>query len=82
MLASYLANSNGISFLMPSSVIESMQYDPVSTTLRVVFVSGIVYDYKKVPLEVYQAMKNAVSKGSYLNKYIKGNYDYKKLKSK
>jgi len=67
---------------MPSSVIESMHYDPVSTTLRVIFVSGKVYDYKKVPLEVYQAMKNAFSKGNYLNKHIKGNYDYKKLKSK
>jgi len=54
----------------------------VSTTLRVVFVSGKVYDYKKVPLEVYKAMKNAASKGNYLNRHIKGNYDYKKLKSK
>jgi len=71
-----------MSVLMPSSVIASLRYDPVSTTLRVIFVSGKVYDYKKVPLEVYTAMKNAVSKGNYLNRHIKGNYDYKELKNK
>jgi len=41
----------------------------------------MVYDYMKVPLEVYKAMKNATSKGNYLNRYIKGNYDYKKIKN-
>jgi len=66
---------------MPSTVIASLRYDPESTTLRVIFVSGKVYDYKNVPIEVYNQMKNAPSKGYYLNKHIKGNYDYKKLKS-
>ena len=66
---------------MPSTVISSLRYDPESTTLRVIFVSGKVYDYKNVPIEVYKQMKNAPSKGNYLNKHIKGNYDYKKLKN-
>jgi len=66
---------------MPSTVIASFRYNPESTTLRVIFVSGKVYDYKNVPIEVYKQMKNAPSKGHYLNKHIKGNYDYKELKN-
>jgi len=66
-----------MSFLMPSSVIASLRYDPVAATLRLIYVSGMMYEYKKIPLEVYKSMKNASSKGNFLNRYIKGNYDYK-----
>lgn len=65
---------------MPSSVVASIQYNPVTAMLRVVFVSGSVYDYKKVPAKVYEAMKDASSKGSFLNKYIKGTYPFRKIK--
>jgi len=47
---------------MPSSVVASIQYNASSSTLRVTYVSGIVYDYKNVPEEVYAAMKIAFSK--------------------
>jgi hypothetical protein len=56
-----------------------MQYDQETATLRVIFVSGLVYDYKNVPEEVYQAMKTSGSKGTYLNKHIKGHYAYEKV---
>ena len=65
---------------MPSSVIANMSYNPLSSTLRVIFVSGMIYDYLKVPEKVYMAMKAATSKGSYLNRHIKGNYEFKKVK--
>lgn len=39
----------------------------------------MVYDYKKVPEKVYKKMKAATSKGTFLNHYIKGKYDYKKV---
>jgi hypothetical protein len=65
---------------MPSSVIAKMSYDPASNTLRVIFVSGMIYDYKKVPERVYLAMKNAPSKGTYLNQHIKGTYAFRKIK--
>ena len=65
---------------MPSSVVSGMRYDPVSATLRVIFVSGMIYDYKNVPATIYEAMKTAGSKGKYLNKYIKGCYPFKKIK--
>ena len=66
---------------MPSSVISKFIYDGDKETLRVIYVSGMVYDYKKVPLEVYQSMKAAFSKGTFLNKHIKGNYEFEKVEN-
>lgn len=57
---------------MPSSVVAAMKYYSDTSTLRVIFVSGIVYDYKNVPKEVYKAMKAASSKGVFPNTQIKG----------
>ncbi len=65
---------------MPSSVVAAIKYYPLKSILRVVFVSGSVYDYKKVPEKVYKAMKAAASKGTFLNKYVKGHFSYEKLK--
>ena len=65
---------------MPSSVVASIQYDASTSTLRVMYVSGVVYDYKNVPQEVYAAMKTAFPKGTFLNQRIKGKYAYEKIK--
>jgi len=64
---------------MPSTVVKSFSYAPGIQRLRVVFVSGLVYDYKKVPQEVYDEMKTSFSKGIYLNQYIKGHYSFEKI---
>jgi len=64
---------------MPSSVVHRMHYDAKKHVLRIVYVSGMVYDYKKVPQEVYDEMKTAPSKGEYLNYHIKGKYQYEKV---
>jgi len=63
---------------MPSSVISYFFYDEASQTLHIRFLSGTEYEYKNVPESVYQAMKKAFSKGSFLNKYIKGIYKFSK----
>ena len=63
---------------MPSSVVAAIRYDASSSTLRVVYVSGTVYDYKNVPEKVYNEMKKASSKGEFLNKEIKPNYEFEK----
>ena len=65
---------------MPSTVIRSFYYDAGKQVLKVVFVSGSVYEYLKVPEEVYLSMKTSSSKGEYLNKIIKGQFDFKKIK--
>ncbi len=61
---------------MPSSVVAAIKYDAINAVLRVRYVSGVVYDYKNVPEEVYAAMKAAFSKGEFLNHHIKGKYEY------
>jgi KTSC domain len=64
---------------MPSSVVAGIKYDKCSRTLRIIYVSGMMYDYKNVPEQIYTAMKTAFSKGTFLNKYIKGRYEFEKI---
>jgi hypothetical protein len=64
---------------MPSSVVSFMHYYPESSTLRVGFVSGMIYDYKNVPEKIYRAMKSSTSKGSFLNRHIKEKYAFEKV---
>ena len=65
---------------MPSSVIRSYQYDPDLQRLRITYISGAVYDYTGVPADVYTAMKAFQSKGTFLNRQIKGRYPFKRVK--
>ncbi len=65
---------------MPSSVVSAFQYDSSSLTLRIIFVSGKVYDYLNVPEEKYIEMKAAFSKGIYFNTNIKPYYSCKKIR--
>ncbi|MBS1606883.1 MAG: KTSC domain-containing protein [Bacteroidetes bacterium] len=65
---------------MPSSVVRAIKYDEPSHTLRVVYVSGNIYDYKEVPPAVYEKMRSSSSKGIFLNTEIKGHYDFQKIK--
>ena len=64
---------------MPSSVVSAIKYDAKTATLRVIYVSGMVYDYKEVPQEIYTEMKTSKSKGIYLNHNIKGHYPFEKI---
>ena len=58
---------------MPSSVIESMAYDPRWRVLLIAFRgSGEVYRYYGVPRAVWEAFVAAPSKGTYLNETFKG----------
>jgi len=65
---------------MPSSVVAAISYLPELSVLRVTFVSGKVYDYKKVPESVFLRMKSATSKGKFLNEHVKRNYSFKQVK--
>jgi hypothetical protein len=64
---------------MPSSVIYKVTYDVSSSTLRIIFVSGNVYDYMNVPAEVYKSIRQAPSKGTYFNQSIKGRYPFRRV---
>ena len=65
---------------MPSSVVAAIRYDANANTLRVIYVSGSVYDYKQVPEKVYKEMRAASSKGEFLNKHIKPKFEFEKIK--
>ncbi len=64
---------------MPSSVIDTIDYFPENLTLRIKFVSGLIYDYKQVPPEVFKSLKIAGSKGRFLNFHIKGKYEFDRI---
>ena len=65
---------------MPSSVVAGMHYDKESSTLRIIYVSGDIYDYLEVPEKKYKAMKTSTSKGAYLNQHIKPDHSFIKVK--
>lgn len=62
-----------------SSNISSIGYAETSTTLEVEFHSGAVYQYFDVPLNVYQGIMEAGSKGQYFAQHIKGYFRFAKV---
>ena len=64
---------------MPSSVIRRFSYDETSKRLRVVFVSGDVYDYEGVPAEVVKDFRAAFSKGRFFGPNIRDRYRYRRV---
>ena len=61
-----------------SSNIEAVGHDPEAQELYVRFLTGDTYAYHGVPVEVYDELMASPSKGSYLNRMIKGVYEYSK----
>lgn len=57
-----------------SSAIRAVGYDAASMRMRILFQQGHTYDFCRVPENVYQALMNAYSKGSYYNDHIKDRY--------
>ena len=64
---------------MPSTVVSSFKYFPETLTLRIRFVSGLIYEYFQVSEKIYQEFKTAGSKGNYLNRHIKNHFNFKKI---
>lgn len=63
---------------MPSTVIKKYDYNPETQVLTIEYVSGLVYDYLDVPKMVFDEFRGAFSKGTFLNKHIKGKFEYVK----
>ena len=61
-----------------SSNVEAIGYDGDAWELHVQFVSGRSYVYYEVPQDVFDAFMSATSKGSFLNRKIKGVYHFTK----
>lgn len=60
-----------------SSNLSAIGYE--SHTLYVRFNDGSLYSYDAVPVEVYQGLMNASSKGQYLATFVKGRYPYRRI---
>ena len=59
-----------------SSMIHAVGYDAETKTLEVVFNSGRIYRYEDVPLEEYEGLMDAESKGRYMRANIIDVYPY------
>jgi hypothetical protein len=61
---------------MPSSVIRGWTYEERAGRLDVTFVSGRRYSYHDVPPQIAKGLREAFSKGSYFNQYIRDHYRF------
>lgn len=62
-----------------SSNLHSVGYDQESAVLEIKFKEGGVYQYSGVPLDRYERLMSASSKGSYFASYIKNSYRCRKV---
>jgi hypothetical protein len=60
-----------------SSNIRSVGYDSSNRELYVQFLDNSTYIYSEVPPQLHEELLRAPSKGSYLNRAIKGSYAYR-----
>ncbi len=61
-----------------SSNIEAIGYDEGTLELYVQFLSGAYYIYRDVPRQIFDYLMSAPSKGSFLNREVKGVYQFTK----
>lgn len=66
---------------MPSTVIESFDYDASKRELLVVFHSGRRYVYEDVPENTHAGLRRSFSKGEYFNEHIRDRYVFRRADS-
>jgi hypothetical protein len=59
---------------MPSTVIRECSHDADTSRLTIIFVTGRVYEYERVPPKVVADFNAASSKGRFFNKHIRDHY--------
>lgn len=63
-----------------SSSVAAIGYDADTAILRVEYLTGSLYEYIGVPVDIYEGLLYASSVGTYLNLYVKkGGYNYYKI---
>jgi hypothetical protein len=61
-----------------SSAIRDVWYKPSISSLVVEYVNGSSYEYLNVPYFVFEGFRSAESKGRFINKHIKSNFEFRK----
>jgi hypothetical protein len=64
---------------MPSTAIADIEYDDTRERLTVTFITGRIYEYVDVPVEVAASFQSAFSKGMFFNGYIRDRYDFREI---
>lgn len=64
---------------MPSTVIQSFEYDASTRELHVLLRSGRSYIYENVAGETYEAMRRSFSKGEFFNEHIRDRYAFRRV---
>lgn len=62
-----------------SSSLAKLAYDCRQAILQVEFRDGTVYRYAGVPLQTYDDLLRADSKGAFFNRYIRSRFPYRLL---
>ena len=62
-----------------SSNITSASYDSESENLKITFKNGSIYEYTKVPWQVFTKFRLSQSQGKFFSEHIKSVYTFKKL---
>ena len=65
-----------------SSNLHSIGYDAYNEILEIQFLHGGIYQYRRVPQDIYDQLMNASSKGTYFDRVIRKNptrYPYHKV---
>jgi hypothetical protein len=63
-----------------SSNLKSASFNTESEDLTITFNNGSIYEYNKVPWEVFTKLRLSESQGKFFNQNISKNYKYTKVK--
>jgi KTSC domain len=64
-----------------SSALADVAYDYHLAILQVAFLDGSIYHYLDVPAHAFEELLRADSKGSYLNRHIRGRFPHLLLRA-
>jgi hypothetical protein len=64
-----------------STNIAEVGYDPLECRLEIRFRGGRTYEYLNVPVQVFEGLLNASSKGSYFYRRIRGRYATRRVRA-
>jgi hypothetical protein len=64
---------------MSSNAVADIKYDHARERLTVTFVTGRIYEYVDVPVEVAASFQSAFSKGTFFSTYIRDRYDFREV---
>jgi hypothetical protein len=67
--------------VVESSSLARLDYDDRQRVLQAEFRDGSIYQYPGVPLETYQELLQAESKGAYFNRRVRRLFPYVKLRA-